>query len=108
MSFDLCMYLKCAWYVVDVLSTLDLHLPQSLNRVVTIKTWYVVVVFVRSGSPPSPSAKQSGYDKNKLRCCFIRNGSPPSPSTKQSGYDKNKVHRCDFVRNGFPPFPSTR
>jgi hypothetical protein len=54
------------------------------------------VVFVRNGSPPSPSAKQSGYDKNKLRCCFIRNGSPPSPSTKQSGYDKNKVHRCDF------------
>ena len=83
------MYLKCAWYVVDVLSTLDLHLPQSLNRVVTIKTRYVVVVLSVMDLHLHQALNRVVTEKNKVRICgFVCIGSPPSSITNQSGYDK--------------------
>jgi hypothetical protein len=72
-----------------ILSGMDFHLPQALNRVVTIKTRCVVVVLSVMDLHLHQALNRVVTKKNKGRVCgFVCIGSPPSAVTNQSGYDK--------------------
>jgi hypothetical protein len=60
-------------YVV-VLSVMDHHLPQALNRVVTIKTRYIVVIL--SGMDhllPDTCTGQTTYGNKSMQCTSLVN-----------------------------------
>jgi 2-hydroxy-3-keto-5-methylthiopentenyl-1-phosphate phosphatase len=84
---------------------MDHHLPQALNRVVTIKTRYIVVIL--SGMDFHLSQVLNRVVTIKTRCVVVVLSVMDlhlHQALNRVFTKKNKVHVCGFVCIGSPPF----